>query len=130
MDNFFNIDHSEDNFLNLMAKYIPYEHRKFIYWMRYERLNMIKCLDILKKKKYNNTMNNLNDEILEIERKYNECVNKLRKFRMYHMKIVGDMIVTPSEKLQQKTKGTGGTSILPYLQSVLDRTHNKHTSKL
>eukprot|EP01084_Bolivina_argentea_P270667 460294_1 len=125
IDNFLNVDHSSDEFLTLMSKYIPFEHRKFIYWMRDERLNMIECINMLKKQTFINE-----NDIKEIMDLYDKCVAKQRKFRITHMKIVKDMIVKPAAALAEKTKGTGGSTLIPYLKSVLDRTRNKTSTDI
>ena len=125
IDNFFNVDQSKDEFLNHMSLYIPFEHRQFIYWMRHERFNMIQCIELLERQR---DMNHA--DISDIRELGDKCLSKLRKFRTTHMKIVRDMIVTPASKLQEKTKGTGGSTMIPYLETVRDRVQNKMFSKL
>ena len=98
-----------------MAKYIPFEHRQFIYWMRDERLNMVQCINILKQNKFDE------NDISEITELYNLCLSDFKRFRATHIQIATDMIVIPASKLQQKTKGTGGSTVIPYLKSVKDR---------
>eukprot|EP01083_Nonionella_stella_P033293 91148_1 len=129
MDNFLNVDQSDDAFLMQMGLYMPFEHRQFVYWMRDERMNMVQCIQILKAQQelqdLTNTFvehNRIFKDVSEIVELTNKCISKARKFRSTHMKIVTDMIVKPSSKLQQKTKGTGGTTMIPYLKSVLNRT--------
>ena len=69
-------------------------------------------------------------EMEGIQQLANQCLTKLRKFRNTHMGITRDMIVTPAAKLQENTKGTGGSTLIPYLKSVRDRTKHDLLSKL
>ena len=68
----------KDDFLKLMASYMPYEHRQFVYWMRGERMSMVQCIAKIKECGVDKGHRK---EIEGIQRMANQCLAKLRKFR-------------------------------------------------
>ena len=122
LDLFFGLTTQQDPFLQEMKNYMPLLHRQFIFWLINKdenRFNMVDIINYLKK-----TIRNDTSSVLEIEKLYEECVSQLRTFRTTHMKIANDYIVVPAARLNKnKVQGTGGSSVLPYLEGLRNSTH-------
>ena len=130
IDLFFGLTTQNDEFLTTMKNYMPYLHRQFIVWIVSEtRPNMAQIIDKLKQTIVNNSLTTHKDiEVItsEIETNYKNCIVQLRKFRTTHMKIAHDYIVVPASNMNKgNVQGTGGSSVLPYLQALRDQTKSK-----
>jgi len=53
-----------------------------------------------------------------------DIIALLRKFRTIHLGIAAYYVVTQAEQAKQEIKGTGGSSVVPYLKSIRDDTLN------
>ncbi|XP_077629232.1 indoleamine 2,3-dioxygenase 1 [Crocuta crocuta] len=101
-------------FLHEMREYMPLAHRKFLQTL--ESAPSVRQFVLSKGD-------------AELQTDYNECVKAMVALRSYHLFIVGEYIVKPSKKQkgrnstseessEPENKGTGGTSVIPFLESI------------
>ena len=95
LDTFFCINH-KGNFHNSMRKFMPKKHADFIIWVSQNKV----AKDFV-----------LNDGIKNI---YNECIDKLGKFRSIHLGFIKQYIIDTKQKAKYKSaiseEGSGGTN--------------------
>ncbi|XP_060065387.1 myoglobin-like [Ylistrum balloti] len=111
------ITHAPDvqAFLDRMKPYMPRPHREF--------LN-----DVRERSRIAPYVRSSSNEKLKTA--YRDCIASLVEFRSYHIQIVTKYIIVASSKKRQEDekyrsvskKGTGGSSILPFLKSSRDTT--------
>ncbi|KAL5018076.1 hypothetical protein ScPMuIL_003798 [Solemya velum] len=111
------IRHEADNrqFMLTMRQYMPQPHRELV--------------DELEKKSCVQTFTTgSRDERVKIA--YNNCLSAVMVFRNFHMQIVTKNIIEMSERKDRnkeyksiESKGTGGSSIMPFLKGLRGTTH-------
>ncbi|XP_033743762.1 myoglobin-like [Pecten maximus] len=117
------ITHAPDvqAFFDGMKPYMPRPHRKF--------LDDIRTRSRIAAYVRSSSNQDVNDA-------YNDCITSLVDFRSYHIQIVTKYIIVASSKKRQEEekyqsvskKGTGGSSILPFLKSSRDTTKRMNES--
>ncbi|XP_003503035.1 indoleamine 2,3-dioxygenase 1 [Cricetulus griseus] len=104
---------SPAEFLQEMREYMPPAHRDFLCSLESGpsvREFVISCEDE------------------DLRNAYNKCVNGLVSLRKFHLTIVNTYIVTPSKQQpgggsgSEENRGTGGTDVMNFLNSVKDAT--------
>ena len=117
LDGALGIYHSNDNlryYLNEMRDYMPPEHRKMIEDI--EQRSVIK--DYISKSKI-------------LMRKYNLCLEEIRKFRAMHLEYAGSYIHKQAQRNNSfgtggsTIRGTGGTPFMSYLKKHRDETQKQ-----
>ncbi|CAI4034479.1 hypothetical protein SMKI_10G2720 [Saccharomyces mikatae IFO 1815] len=127
---------SKVNYLDEMKKYMPREHREFLYHLA----------SVCNIREYVS----LNPSNRPLQEAYGHCISKLKTFRDNHIQIVTKYIILPSNSKQcasnksgvlspiepntkaincsgakvasAKTIGTGGTRLMPFLKQCRDET--------
>lgn len=110
-DELFNIQH-KNGLLKEMRNYMPKEHQNFI-------------SDISKwssDSKLYNFVKDSNDKDLILV--YNDCIEQILGFRTIHIQIVTSYIINQSSN-QSKEKGTGGSSLIPFLKQLREEAQEK-----
>jgi len=118
------VEHTADkrDFLKFMREFMPVGHRQFIYSLEESSSNLRNFVE-------RNGDANLTDL-------YNSCISALVDFRSYHIQIVTKYIVIASKESNEgnyeslDTMGTGGTSLIPFLQDLRTDTENKALTSL
>jgi indoleamine 2,3-dioxygenase len=107
-DEFFGVKH-KNSLLSEMREYMPKEHREFIYdvnkWSNGSKLNDFVA----------------DSQSPELNGIYNETLENISEFRSTHIQIVTSYIISQSKNLD-KEKGTGSSSLIPFLKNVRDET--------
>lgn len=118
---------TSSNFMNEMREYMPRQHREFLLWLQ--------------------ETSHIRDYVLENEDvpglilSYDACLSMLKLFRDKHIRIVTRYVIIPAKKANTlgvtaksrsglakskaegvEEKGTGGTSLLPFLKQCRDET--------
>lgn len=106
-------DQEIEEFLNKMRSYMPPKHAEFIELISRET-NL---------RQYAQTSE-------DVKHSYNEAVQSLIDFRSYHIQIVTKYIIITSNNESRSRdfesvskKGTGGSSLVPFLKSIRDATN-------
>ncbi|ETO06795.1 indoleamine 2,3-dioxygenase 1, partial [Reticulomyxa filosa] len=131
LDVFLNVVHPNSEFLDEMLSYMALEHRSFIAKLKTlpKFLNLMSAVHNKSHGKLEPREAALAQEIVQMYSQ--EAIAVLRKFRTIHLGIAAYYVVAPAEKAQQEIKGTGGSSVVPYLKSIRDDTVvNADASKL
>ncbi|KAK7111467.1 myoglobin-like [Littorina saxatilis] len=116
------VQHAQDKraFLLSMRGYMPPAHRRFIEAVENQKKTLHSLLESSK------------DE--ELHKTHNALLSAMVDFRSYHIQIVTKYIVQASSKVKQSDekrfesldqKGTGGTSILPFLKELRQDTKDQ-----
>ncbi|GFN87187.1 indoleamine 2,3-dioxygenase 2-like [Plakobranchus ocellatus] len=123
LDAFLGVQHTEEKreFLVHMRDFMPTEHRRLI-----EDLEKWphKLRDVV-----------LSSKSPTLRQSYNNCVQAVVNLRTYHMQIVTKYIVTASKEANEgnyeslDNKGTGGTSLIPFLKVIRSDTQQKLVSE-
>ncbi|KAK7494428.1 hypothetical protein BaRGS_00014320 [Batillaria attramentaria] len=123
LDALLGVEHADvekKNFLLKMRSYMPPDHCRFV-----------EAIENQPKKLRDFVFSSKNKELQTV---YNACVSAIVDFRSYHIQIVTKYIVQASAKAKQAEgkrfesldkKGTGGTSIMPFLKTLRDDTRNQ-----
>lgn len=123
LDALLGVEHADiekKNFLMQMRSYMPPDHRRFV-----------EAIENPPKKLRDLVFSSKQERL---QTAYNECLAAMVDFRVYHIQIVTKYIVQASSKAQQDEgkrfesldkKGTGGTSIMPFLKTLRDDTRNQ-----
>lgn len=107
-DEIFQITH-KSSLLKEMRKYMPKEHREFISMIG---KNSSKLQDFI------------NDSNDVVKKAYNDTLHKMCEFRSYHIQLVASYIISQSKDLS-KEKGTGSSSLIPFLKELRKETQDK-----
>ncbi|RUS83671.1 hypothetical protein EGW08_008577, partial [Elysia chlorotica] len=113
LDAFFGVQHSQEKrtFLVHMREFMPLGHRRLIEDL--ERWPH-KLRDFVASRSRSSSL----------KASYNSCISSLVDLRSYHIQIVTKYIVVASRDMNEgnyeslDTKGTGGTSLIPFLQVI------------
>ncbi|XP_048761822.2 myoglobin-like [Ostrea edulis] len=109
------VEHEKDiaDFLHKMLTYMPPKHGQFIKLISRE----------------SNLRQYALDHGGDVKRSFNESVQAVIDFRSYHIQIVTKYIIIASSKETRSrdyesvsSKGTGGSSLIPFLKSIRDTT--------
>lgn len=115
MDAALGVKHDQDieDFLNKMRSYMPPKHAAFIELISRET-----------------SLRQYAQACEDVKTSYNEAVQSLIDFRSYHIQIVTKyIIITSNNEARNRdfesvsNKGTGGSSLVPFLKSIRDATN-------
>ncbi|XP_069125041.1 myoglobin-like isoform X1 [Argopecten irradians] len=123
IDALLGITHAPDiqAFFDRMKPHMPRPHRQFLD-------------DIRERSKIKSYVHSSSNE--DLKSAYGKCIQSLVDFRSYHIQLVTKYIVIASSKKRQEEekyksvskKGTGGSSVLPFLKSSRDTTKQAYIS--
>ncbi|XP_005095612.1 myoglobin [Aplysia californica] len=119
IDALLGVEHTEDKkeFLKFMQEFMIPDHRRFIQTFEQMPFKLRQFME-----------QNPHPKLLDV---YNRCISALVNLRKYHIQIVTKYVVIASKETNEgnyeslDSKGTGGTSLIPFLKAVNMDTQSK-----
>ncbi|CAL1540902.1 unnamed protein product [Lymnaea stagnalis] len=126
LDALLGVEHTEDKraFLVHMRSFMPPDHCRLIVDLEQKRPHKLRDLGNL-------ILANDDLAIQELYEAYNNCVSALVHLRNYHIQIVTKYVIQASQTVNKGNyesldkKGTGGTSLIPFLKDIRSDTQKK-----
>uniref|UniRef100_A0A2C9LC41 Indoleamine 2,3-dioxygenase n=1 Tax=Biomphalaria glabrata TaxID=6526 RepID=A0A2C9LC41_BIOGL len=119
LDGLLGVEHkkSQRDVLVKMRNYMPPEHKRFVEYLENRPYGL------------RNLVESSTNDVLKSS--YNNCITALVQMRTYHIHIVSKYIIVASKGMNEgnykslDSKGTGGTSVMPFLKDVRADTETK-----
>ncbi|KAK0047099.1 myoglobin-like isoform X2 [Biomphalaria pfeifferi] len=119
LDGLLGVEHkkSQRDVLVKMRNYMPPEHKRFVEYLENRPYGL------------RNLVESSTNDVLKSS--YNNCITALVQMRTYHIQIVSKYIIVASKGMNEgnykslDSKGTGGTSVMPFLKDVRADTETK-----